>query len=305
MKVFFDIPEIDEDTTIAIGTFDGVHKGHLEVLNKAKNIAKENNQKFLVFTFIDHPSIVTGSKKVPFLLNTSEEKISNLKKIGVDYCVIPPFSKGLSMLYPEEFIKEILVGKLKAKNICVGFNFFFGYKAEGDGKLIKELSSKYNYSAYILDSLVLDNETVSSSTIRNLILNGEIEKANFLLGYEYFLKGNVIKGQGLGKSVLGIPTANLAVNGRKLVPKISVYSCSIRIRNKEYNGVVNIGKRPTFDNGLRSIEAHILNFDDDIYDEQIEISLKTRIRDEKKFDSFEELKNQIHKDIEDSRKLFK
>lgn len=304
MKIFFDIPEIEEDTTIAIGTFDGVHKGHLRIINKAIEIAKENKQKLLVFSFLDHPAIVTGSKLVPLLINTSEEKINNLKKYDIDYCVMTTFTKGLSMLYPEEFIKEILIQKLKAKNICVGFNFFFGYKAEGDGKLIKELSSKYNYNAYIEEPLTIDGETVSSSTIRDLLNEGNIEKVNFLLGYEYFIKGNVIKGKGLGKSVLGIPTANLAVNGRKLIPKKSVYSCKVKVRNKEYNGLVNIGNRPTFDNGLQSIEVHILNFDDDIYEEQIEISLKTRIRDEKKFNGVEELKAQILLDIEKCKDVF-
>lgn len=303
MKIFFEIPELEENTTIAIGTFDGVHLGHCEVLGKAKKIAKENNQKLLVFTFLDHPSIVTGSKLVPQLLNTSEEKINNLKKLDIDYCIIPTFSKGLSHLYPEEFIKEILVNKLKAKNICVGFNFFFGYKAEGDGNLIKKLSSKYKYHAEIIPPLKLRDNPVSSSVIRNFIINGEIEKANELLGYHYSIQGIVIKGQGLGTTVLNIPTANLEVNGRKLIPKKSVYSCDVKVRNKEYKGIVNIGNRPTFDNGMQSIEVHILDFSDYIYDEQIEIAIKTKIRDEKKFSGVAELKAQILLDIEKSRNV--
>lgn len=303
MKVFFEIPELTESTTIAIGTFDGVHLGHCEVLAKAKKCAKEHNQKLLVFTFLDHPAIVTGSKLVPQLLNTSEEKINNLKKLDIDYCIIPTFSKGLSHLYPEEFIKEILVNKLKAKNICVGFNFFFGYKAEGDGTLIKKLSSKYKYHAEIVSPLTLNNKPVSSSVIRDFIINGEIEKANELLGYHYSIQGIVIKGQGLGTTVLNIPTANLEVNGRKLIPKKSVYSCDVKVRNKEYKGIVNIGNRPTFDNGMQSIEVHILDFLDYIYDEQIEIAIKTRIRDEKKFSGVNELKEQILLDIEKSRNV--
>lgn len=303
MKVFYEIPEINEDTTIAIGTFDGVHLGHSSILNSARETAKKNNQKFVVFTFLDHPALVTGSKLVPLLLTTSEEKLALLEKFDVDYCVIPPFSKGLSMLTPEEFIKNILIEKLKAKNVCVGFNFYFGYKAEGSGLTLEELSKDYGYKVEVKEPLLLNGETVNSSTIRELLKNGDLEKANNMLNYPYSLRGNVVEGKGIGKAVLGIPTANIVVNGRKLLPQNGVYACEVKVRNKKHYGLVNIGNRPTFDNGLKSIEVHILNFSDDVYGEQIAINLKSFIRAERKFSGPDELKSQILSDI-DTTKLF-
>lgn len=306
MKVFFEIPYLEENTTIAIGTFDGVHSGHQEILKRAKEIATKNNQKLVVFTFIDHPSIVTGSKLVPHLLTTSEEKISLLSHtFEPDYCIMPSFTKGFSMLTPEEFIDEILVKKLKAKNICVGFNFFFGYKAEGNNETLLNLSHKYNYHAEIVPPFVYENETVSSSMIRELIASNNLDKANKMLGYKYKLRGNIVKGKGIGKSVLGIPTANIAVNGRKLVPSNGVYACDVKIRDKNLKGIVNIGNRPTFDNGTKSIEVHIFDFEDNIYDEQMEICLVMHLRGEKKFNGPDALKAQILSDIEEVKNFFK
>lgn len=306
MKVFFEIPYLEENTTIAIGTFDGVHSGHQEILKRAKEIATKNNQKLVVFTFIDHPSIVTGSKLVPHLLTTSEEKISLLNHtFEPDYCIMPSFTKGFSMLTPEEFIDEILVKKLKAKNICVGFNFFFGYKAEGNNETLLNLSSKYNYHAEIVPPFVYEKQTVSSSIIRELIATENLSKANNMLGYNYKLRGNIVKGKGIGKSVLGIPTANIAVNGRKLVPSNGVYACDVKIRDKNLKGIVNIGNRPTFDNGTKSIEVHIFDFEDNIYDEQMEICLVMHLRGEKKFNGPEALKAQILSDIEEVKTFFK
>lgn len=301
MKVFFEIPEITEETTIAIGTFDGLHLGHQEVLSTAERISKESNHPLLVFTFMDHPAIITGSKKVPLLLTTSDEKITLLKKYNIDYCVIPNFSKEFSLLTPEEFISEILINKLKAKNICIGFNFFFGHKAAGSGHTLIELSEKYNYKAEIVGPVKLGDKTVSSSLIREYLSNGEIGKANEMLNYSYYLKGKVVRGKGIGRSILGIPTANIAVSERKLLPVNGVYSCDVKLDSGNYTGVANLGNRPTFDNGDKSIEVHILDFDDDIYDQNIEVNFKFFLRSEKKFDGIEQLKQQILNDIESSR----
>ncbi|GIW21724.1 MAG: riboflavin biosynthesis protein [Candidatus Sericytochromatia bacterium] len=298
MRIFNEIPNLDKNTTIAIGTFDGVHYGHRQVLSKAKQVAKENNQEFVIFTFTDHPAIVTGSKEVPKLITVYEEKLELLKSFDADICIIYQFDKKFSNLSPEDFIENILIEKLKAKNICVGFNFFFGYQASGNIYTLKNLQNKYNYNSYIIEQFKIDNTIVSSSEIRKLILDGNFEKANKLLGYEYSISGRVIKGKGIGKSVLGIPTANLDVNQRKILPKNGVYSCFVKINNDIFKGVMNIGNRPTLDNGNKSIEVHIINFDKNIYDHYITITFKSFIRDEKKFNSLEELKEQILKDIE-------
>jgi riboflavin kinase/FMN adenylyltransferase len=304
MKVYFNVPELQEKTTVAIGTFDGLHIGHKAVLQCARAGAAEKNNRFVVFTFLDHPAIVTGSKKVPLLLTTSEEKISLLEQFQIEYCIIPGFDRELSLLSPEEFIRQVLVDKLKAENICIGFNFFFGFKAAGDGETLKQLSTKYGYQAQIVEPVLYGGQPVSSSVIRKLLEDGEIEKANTLLGYPYFLKGVVIKGKGIGRSVLGIPTANVSVSSRKLLPKNGVYACEVTIRGSRYTGVVNIGTRPTFDNGAQSIEVHILGFADDIYDESLDLNFRTYLREEKKFDGIEELKQQILTDIDKCTRIF-
>jgi riboflavin kinase/FMN adenylyltransferase len=298
MKIFNEIPFLEKESTVAIGTFDGVHCGHKKVLEEAKKIAKKNNQNYIIFTFIDHPAIVTGSKDVPKLINTYEEKIELLRVFEPDICIIYQFEKKFSKLYPEEFIRDILVNQLKTKNICVGFNFFFGYKASGDTKTLKDLEKKYNYNVSIIDRYKIDDSIVSSSEIRKLIIEGNFEKANKLLGYNYSISGRVIKGKGIGKAILKIPTANLDINQRKILPKNGVYSCSVNINDETFKGIMNIGNRPTVDNGNKSIEVHIINFDKNIYDHYIKVTFGSFIRDEKKFNSLEELKEQILKDIE-------
>lgn len=302
MEVFFDIPEFNHSTTIAIGTFDGVHKGHRIVLEEACKMAEQDNTPTVVFTFVDHPAIITGSKKVPKLLTLSTEKIKLLESENFDYCIIIEFTKELSLLSPEEFIKEILIKKLKAKNICVGFNFFFGHKASGNGQTLIDLSNEYGYKAKVIPPVKISDETISSSIIRELINNGEIEKSNNLLGYHYSISGLVIRGRGIGKSVLGIPTANMQIDERKIIPENGVYSCDVYVQNQIKKGIVNIGNRPTFDVDLKSVETHIIDFDDDIYNQNITIELKTFIRREKKFNGIEELKTQILADIETAKR---
>jgi riboflavin kinase/FMN adenylyltransferase len=301
MEVFFEIPDFSDNTTIAIGTFDGVHSGHKVVLETASKMAKESNTPMVIFTFKDHPAIITGSKEVPQLITLSDEKINLLKNSNPDKCIIIDFTKELSLLSPEQFIQEILINKLKAKNICIGFNFFFGHKAAGNGQTLISLSEKYNYKANVVEPVKIDDETISSSVIRQLVNNGEIEKANKLLGYKYQISGKVVRGRGVGRSVLGIPTANMDIDPRKLIPENGVYACDVYVKNEIKKGIVNIGNRPTFDNGLKTVETHIIDFDEDIYDEIIRIELKTFIRREKKFNGIEELKAEILANIEQAK----
>lgn len=301
METFFDIPDFDQPVTVAIGTFDGVHLGHRVVLQTASHMAKQDDTPMVVFTFKDHPAIITGSKDVPQLLTLSDEKIALLENLNPDKCIIIDFTKELSVLSPEEFIKDILIDKLKAKNICVGFNFYFGHKAKGNGQTLIDFSDKYGYKAKVVEQVRFKDETVSSSVIREQIKNGDIERADKLLDYKYHISGKVVKGRGVGKSVLGIPTANMDVNPRKLIPVNGVYSCNVYVQDEIKKGIVNIGNRPTFDNGLKTVETHIIDFDKDIYDEIITIELKTFIRSEKKFNGIDELKIQILADIEKAR----
>lgn len=298
MDINFDIRESKQESVIAIGTFDGVHTGHWFILNIAKKIALQENLPFLVLTFADHPALITKSKDLPKLLSIFDEKIDILKSIGVDNCIIIPFSFEFAALTYQEFTQKILVDLLKVKHIFVGYNFHFGYKAEGNGELLQNLGKKLDFKTHIISPVEKEGFIVSSSLIRSLIENKNVSLANKLLGYRYFLRGKVIEGQKVAAKVLGFPTANLKVNNRKLLPANGVYSCKVKVNDKEYSGVMNIGFRPTFNQSILSLEAHILNFNKDIYEQIIEVQFIDYLRAEQKFKNIEALKQQISADIE-------
>lgn len=303
MKIYFDIPEIKTKSTVAIGTFDGVHLGHQEVLKYARNLSKKSHNSSIVFTFNDHPATSLKNKRPPFLLTTVTEKISLLEKQSLDICIIIPFTEGIAQLSPIEFIESILINRLNASDICVGYDFHFGKKAMGSGETLKEFENKYGYKTHIIEPVKYNNEIVSSSKIRNLLIDGKINLANTLLTRNYSLKGRVITGQGIAKKILGFPTANIQVDDRKLIPALGVYTCYVNISNKYYKGVVNIGNRPTFGHSELSIEVFILDFNKNIYDQVIEIELNSFLRPEKKFSDITELKSQINKDIKKTQQI--
>jgi len=207
---------------------------------------------------------------------------------------------------PQQFVEEILIKKLNVKNICSGSNFYFGHNASGNTDTLKSLGKKYNFNVEVVPSVLFENNLVSSTLIRNLLQKGDVETANKLLGYQYHLKGTVIRGKGIGKSLLNIPTANLQISPRKLLPRNGVYACSIYLKDKKYLAVMNIGLRPTFnDDNNKTIEIHILDFSQDIYDEVLNVNIEKYIREEQFFDNIHHLKEQIVKDIKYVSDLFK
>ncbi|WP_186430182.1 bifunctional riboflavin kinase/FAD synthetase [Clostridium sp. BSD9I1] len=289
--------KIPYDTYIALGSFDGLHLGHRALVQKAIEVAKKNKGKSMIYTFKNHPLSIINKEIMPKLLMDNDMKIRVLDHIGVDYLSLINFSREFMEISPEDFISNI-VENYNAKGIIVGFNYRFGYKNLGDITLLKKLSVKYNFKLYVINPIKQNNELISSSRIRNIISEqGDIKKANSMLYVPFSIEGKVVRGRQIGREI-GFPTINLDYNKDYAIPKGGVYSTIVKYKDKFYKGVTNIGYNPTVENQKLSIETHILDFNNNIYDETIRVYFTGRIRDEKKFDSLEELACRIEKDKE-------
>ena len=298
MIIIKSINEIDNisKSVVTIGNFDGVHKGHQVLIKKTVKFANENNLKSIVFTFENHPINYFKNKKIKNII-TNSEKISKIKKLGVDILIMIPFDSYMTKISPLEFIKEILIDKLDAKKIIVGHDFTFARRKEGNIKILKEMSFKYRFDLEIVNSIDINDIRVSSTHIRQLVDNGDVDKVNNYLGYNFLIKGKIIKGKQLGRTI-GFPTANIKINDNLLIPKKGVYVTSVYIDDNIYYGATNIGYNPTVKGESLSIETNILEFSEDIYGKIIKLEFLERIRDEKKFNSIDELKLQLKKDTD-------
>ena len=298
MIIIKSINEIDNisKSVVTIGNFDGVHKGHQVLIKKTVKFANENNLKSIVFTFENHPINYFKNKKIKNII-TNSEKISKIKKLGVDILIMIPFDSYMTKISPLEFIKEILIDKLDAKKIIVGHDFTFARRKEGNTKILKEMSFKYRFDLEIVNSIDINDIRVSSTHIRQLVDNGDVDKVNNYLGYNFLIKGKIIKGKQLGRTI-GFPTANIKINDDLLIPKKGVYVTSVYIDDNIYYGATNIGYNPTVKGESLSIETNILEFSEDIYGKIIKLEFLERIRDEKKFNSIDELKLQLKKDTD-------
>ncbi|CAG7840730.1 bifunctional riboflavin kinase/FAD synthetase [Clostridium haemolyticum] len=285
---------LSEKTYIALGSFDGLHIGHMSLINKTIELAKANNAKSMVFTFKNHPLTVINNDIAPKLIINNETKTKLLEKAGIDIVNYANFDDIFMKISPEDFIENMLT-HYNVKGIIVGFNYRFGYKNLGDIDLLKKLSCKLGFDLKIINPVKINNEVVSSTRIRELISEGDIVKANTFLNRNFVLKGKVIHGKQLGRKI-NFPTTNLDYDKKFVLPRGGVYYTSVNYNNKKYKGITNIGYNPTVKDEKLSIETHILDFQKEIYDEILEIYFHERIRDEKKFDSIEELANQLTKD---------
>lgn len=293
MKV---INKKDTGYYIALGSFDGLHKGHLSLIEKCIELSKINNCNSMVFSFSNHPrTVINPDKKLQYLMNNNE-KIHILKNEGIDKVVLKEFNKEFMELSAEGFIEK-LCNEYNVKGIVVGFNYKFGYKNSGDTKLLEKLSKVYNYDLKIMEPLLFDGYAVSSTRIRKAIKDGEIEIANKMLTRPYNIKGTVVHGRQIGRTI-GFPTANLKIHSDKIIPCIGVYYTNLKWNNKIYKGITSVGNNPTVDGKNLTIETFILNFDKEIYGDQITLYFIERIRGEIKFNSIFELKNQLQKDKE-------
>ena len=290
-------------TAITIGSFDGIHRGHKALFKRTLELSNKLNIPAVVVTFNPHPKKVLYPEAYSEFLTTFEEKLELIQTTGIHYVCIIPFTKALSELSADLFVEKYLIDGLNIKAVVVGFNFRFGKKREGNIELLKKLGEKYDFIAESLPPIKVNNLTVSSSTIKGLIKQREIAKANELLGYNYFFSGKVISGKGRGAK-LGFPTANLKVPEEKLIPPNGVYGVKVYIKDRVFYGAMNIGKKPTFEDKELSIEVHIFDFSESILGETIKVEVLTFVRDEKKFDSTEVLIKQIQKDCDFLRKYF-
>jgi len=289
----------ETNLSITIGVFDGLHIGHKRLIESTINCARINNTKSAMLTFTNHPlQILAPAYSPPPLLNDNE-KIDLLRDFGLDFLIMIPFNKQLSNQTPEKFINNFLLKQMNIKCVIAGYDFRFGKDAKGDLFLLRKLASHYGFQVKVVDPVSLYGRIVSSTEIRELLLDGKIPLANQMLAREYSITGIVEKGCGRGKS-LGFPTANLRMRDNKLLPKCGVYLARVNMNDKEMFGMLNIGKKPTFNSQSLTIEIHIFNFNNFIYGQSLKISFICRLRSEKKFKSPEELKSQLIKDKEKS-----
>lgn len=308
MKVHHHINEFNPLGPIILtqGTFDGVHYGHQQILKRVVNEAKKVGGESVLLTFFPHPRLVLYPNDNDLkLLNSLEERIELVESLGVDHMVILPFTKDFSRLSPEEFVRDILVSKLKIQKLIIGYDHRFGKNRKGSFADMTRFAKQFGFELEEINAQEISDCTVSSTKIRNALLEGEIQEANTLMGRPYSLKGEVMHGSKKGKE-LGYPTANILVEATyKLIPANGVYAVKIHLDDKEYSGMLNIGDNPTFDDKNWSIEVHIFEFDKNIYNQTVEISFIQRMRDEIKFSSVDELVEQMKDDELNAKRILK
>lgn len=298
LKIYKSINEVltPKKTIITIGTYDGVHLGHKSILEKMKNATLENIYESVVLTFFPHPRMVLQQDSSIKLLNTIDEKGELLDKFGIDNLIIHPFDAAFSNLSAEEFVKEILVDKLNIHKIIIGHDHRFGKNRSADINDLITFGKKYDFEVEQISAKEIDEIAISSTKIRKALLEGNIKLANEYLGYPYFISGKVIEGKKIGRTI-GFPTANILLSENyKLLPKNGVYVVSSFIKNELRYGMMNIGNNPTLGENEQSIEVHFFELNEDIYNENLQISILEHIREEHKFNSITELQVQLEKD---------
>lgn len=297
--------ELNTNSCVGLGNFDGLHIGHMALINTVISEAKLNDLNSVIYTFTKHPENILRKKLFTPLMTTVKQKTELLSQTALNYIYFDEFDEEYSRMRPEDFVKNILVDRLKIKLAVAGFNYKFGYKGSGDINLLKELGNKYNYKVIIIPPIKIDDEIVSSTLIRHDIRKGNMQKVFKLLGRHYSITANVVNGRKIGNT-LGFPTANIHAEDYLILPSNGVYITRTKVRNKIYNSITNIGMNPTFE-GLEkvSIETHILEFDDYIYEEKIEVFFLARMRGEKKFSDKIELIEQIKIDVVSATDYFK
>ncbi|NNJ88562.1 MAG: bifunctional riboflavin kinase/FAD synthetase [Eudoraea sp.] len=290
-------------SVITIGTFDGVHIGHKLILERLINDARINNRVSAVLTFFPHPRMVLQKDSDLKLLNTIEEKKKILEDLGLDYLIIQPFTKTFSRLSATAFVRDMLVNALHAKKVIIGYDHRFGRNRNANINDLIAFGNALDFQVDEIPAQEIDAVAVSSTKIRNALLEGDVATANTYLGYSYMLNGEIIRGKGLGKE-LGFPTANLHIEeAYKLIPRNGVYVIQSNFHNKIIYGMMNIGTNPTVDGQHQSIEVHFFNFNEDLYHKHIQVNILHWIREEQKFNSLEELKQQLKKDKKTARSL--
>ncbi len=327
MKVHYDIASLPvfQNAVITIGTFDGVHMGHRQVIEKLKQEAKAINGETVIITFHPHPRKVVSSTILGIrLINTLQEKLELLEQLGIDHTVVVPFTDAFANQPALDYVRDFLIDKFHPHTIIIGYDHHFGRDRLGDYRLLEKEAANYNYQLKEIPKHILENISISSTNIREAILHSDIATADKLLGYEFFFSGIVIHGDKLGRK-LGYPTANLKIQDEeKIIPGNGIYAVYAEVVNNElsmgnkniphntnspltfdhsrHKGMMSIGFRPTVDGKKRVIEVNIFDFDNDIYDQTLKVYVKKYLREEIKFDGLEALVKQIDRDKIESLK---
>lgn len=291
---------------VTTGTFDGVHLGHRKILAQLNRVASSINGESVLLTFFPHPRTVIQPDLDLKLINSQNEKIEFLKKAGLQHLIIHPFTKEFSRTTSVDFVRNILVNTIGAKKLVIGYDHHFGRNREGSFEHLKEYGPVYGFEVEEISAQDIDNTTISSTKIREAIEQGDMQHANEYLGYNFPLTGKVVEGEKIGKSI-GFPTANITVEDNyKIIPANGVYAVKAKLpaeNDAQWEGMCNIGIRPTFGGKFQTIEAHLFDFDQDLYGSQLSLEFIYQLREEKKFSSIEVLKKQLIEDEKNARRI--
>lgn len=297
MKIIKNLHDYSQKTPLAlsIGMFDGVHRGHQTIIKNLNSAAQNKDLESAILTFWPHPRTVFNPNDDLKLLNTIEEKTYLLEKNKVQHLFLKEFDEEFRNLTGEEFVKQILIDKLNVKHLIIGHDHTFGKNRSGDFNLLKKMSSEYGFEIVQVEAVDFQDRHISSTQIRNALMNGEINTANEMLGYHYSVSGEVIHGKKLGRTI-GYPTANISVNPLKFLPKKGAYIVDAFVKNQQFKGMLSIGNNPTVDGKSLSVEVYILDFDSDIYGEAISVNFREFLHEEIKFESLDQLIERLDED---------
>ncbi|WP_247234979.1 bifunctional riboflavin kinase/FAD synthetase [Telluribacter sp. SYSU D00476] len=303
MKVYNSIESFEKlpYAVVTSGTFDGVHLGHQKILSRLREISANSGGETVVLTFWPHPRMVVSEDSQGLqLLSTIDEKTELLAHLGIQHLVIVPFTRSFSELSSDEFIRQVLVDRIGTKKLVIGYDHRFGRNREGSFDFLQQNASQYGFEVEEISRQDIDQLAISSTRIRNALLEGDVKEANELLGRPYEFSGTVVKGKQIGRTI-GFPTANVLVReSYKLIPANGVYTIQARHAGTLYGGMLNIGTRPTVDGTTRTIEANLFEFNKEIYGEKLQVELLHYLRPEQKFNSLDSLMQQIKADKEKS-----
>jgi riboflavin kinase/FMN adenylyltransferase len=303
MEIIRDLTTVSllRPTVLTIGSFDGIHRGHRYLIEQVIARAKTIDATSALITLHPHPKIVLRSTSPLQYISTIEERLDLLASLELDYAVVFPFSLEASQIRARDFV-QMLVDHLRMKELVCGKDFALGYKREGTVDFMRALGAEKGFTVQVVEPYVFDGQIISSTRIRQLVASGELDTATRLLGRYPSVRGRVIKGNQRGRQ-LGFPTANLAIAERRLIPADGIYAVRIKIGETWHGGAANIGVRPTFDNGARLVEVFVLDFDDDLYDQFVEVQFIKRLREERKFDNLGALIKQMNRDVAETRRV--
>ncbi len=307
MTIYHDLRQLEkplENPVLTIGNFDGVHKGHLALFDQVKERAEFLGGQSVVMTFEPHPIKVIKPGNGPPLITPTQQKLKLIDAAGIDVILCIPFSKQFAAISARDFVDKILVDRIGVKEIVVGYDYTFGRNRAGNIEFLKEMGRISGFAVHVLEQVLIGQTPVSSTSIRNMVREGNLSEAKMLLGRDYQICGTVVKGKNRGGRLLGFPTANLQLVD-ELTPKVGVYAVEVLIDDHAYYGLTNIGYNPTFENNQFSVETHILDFSKNLLGETIRVNFIERLRDEKTFASIKDLSEQIGKDVLRARELFR